>query len=177
MLYKEIDDCEQCPLMKEEICPGGWTASPSGDPIEPPCCSFDDDTDLEQWVEDYYDSLRRHEEYLDRKWKEEQEKMRKAEIAKKKRDYLKVYCTSERIDVKRARKRLQAHKAAVSLGESIAFAFNTTNEMFGYSERIKKNQKADDELKKLENELVSAEQKLKEKQKEGRNTEKYKSIK
>jgi len=177
MLYKEIDDCEQCPLLKEEICPGGWTASPSGSPIEPPCCSFDDDTDLEQWVEDYYENQRRYEEYLDRKWEEEQEKKRKAEVAKKKRNYLKIYCTSERVDVKRAKKRLQSHKAAVSLGESIAFAFNTTNEMFGYSERLNKNQKVDDELKRLEDELANAEKKLKEKQKEGRKTEKYKSIK
>lgn len=177
MLYKEIDDCEQCPLLKEEICPGGWTASPSGSPIEPPCCSFDDDTDLEQWLEDYYENQRRYEEYLDRKWEDEQEKKRKAEVAKKKRNYLKIYCNYERIDVKRAKKRLQSYKAAVSLGESIAFAFNTANAMFGYSERLNKNQKADDELKRLEDELANAEKKLKEKQKEGRKTEKYKSIK
>ena len=41
---------------------------------------------------------------------------------------------------------------------------------------MKKNQKADDELKKLQDALDDAEKKLKEKQKEGRKTEKYKSI-
>lgn len=177
MLYKEIDDCEQCPLLKEEICTGGWTSFPSGTPIEPPCCGFDDNTDLERWIEDYYENQRRYEEYLDRKWETEQEKKRKAEIAKKKRNYLKWYCFDEKLEVKRAKKRLSAHQAAISLGESIAFAFNTTNEMFGYSERLKKNQKADEELKRLENALAEAETKLKEKQKEGRNTEKYKNIK
>lgn len=49
--------------------------------------------------------------------------------------------------------------------------------MFGYSERLKKNKKVDDELKRLEDALADAEMKLKEKQKEGRKTEKYKSIK
>ena len=176
MKASEIEDCENCPLLKEEICPGGMTSSPGGIPIEPPCCSFDDDTDLDQWIDDYYDGQRRYEEYLDRKWEEEQEKKRKAEKAKKRRDYLKWYCFDEKMEVKKARKRLSAHQAAVSLGESIAFAFNMTNEMFGYSERLKKNQKADDELKRLENALADAENKLKEKQKEGRQTDGYKNI-
>lgn len=176
MKASEIEDCENCPLLAEEICSGGMTSSPSGTPIEPPCCSFDDDTDLDQWISDYYDSQRRHEEYLDRKWKEEQEKKRKAEKAKKRRDYLKWYCFDEKMEVKKARKRLAAHQAAVHFAESMAFAFNMTNEMFGYSERLKKNQKSDDKLKKLQDALDDAEKKLKEKQKEGRKTEKYKSI-
>lgn len=75
-----------------------------------------------------------------------------------------------------ARKQIQSHKAAIHLGESIAFAFNTTNEMFGYSERLKKNEKSDNKLKKLEANLVDVENKLKEKQKEGRKTEGYKNI-
>lgn len=176
MKASEIEDCENCPLLKEEICPGGMTSSPSGTPIEPPCCSFDDDTDLDQWIEDYYDGQRWWEEYLDRKYEEEQKKKHKADIAKRKRNYLKIYCTSERIEVKRARKCLSAHQAAVSLAESMAFAFNTTNEMFGYSERASVNTNDDKELKRLQNALAEAEIRLKEKQKEGRKTEQYKSI-
>lgn len=176
MKASEIEDCENCPLLAEEICPGGMTSSPSGTPIEPPCCSFDDDTDLDQWISDYYDSQRRYEEYLDRKWKEEQEKKRKAEKAKKRRDYLKWYCFDEKMEVKKARKRLAAHQAAVHFAESMAFAINTTNEMFQYSERVNVNKKVDDELERLKNALADAEKKLKEKQKEGRKTEKYKSI-
>lgn len=176
MKAAEIEDCENCPLLEEGICPGGMTSTPSGIPIEPPCCSFDDDTDLDQWIEDYYESQRQYDEYLDRKWEAEQEKERKSEKAKKRRDYLKWYCFNEKLEVKKARKRLTAHQAAISLGESLAFAFNMTNEMFGYSERLKKNQKVDNELKKLEGALAEAERKLKEKQKEGRKTEKYKSI-
>lgn len=176
MKASEIEDCENCPLLKEEICPGGMTYSPSGTPIEPPCCSFDDDTDLDQWIEDYYDRKRRYKEYLNRNREEEQEKKRKAEKAKKRRDYLKWYCFDEKLEVKRARKRLSAHQAAVSLAESIAFAFNTTNEMFGYSERVNVNTNADEKLKRLQNALSEAENRLKEKQKEGRKTDGYLSI-
>lgn len=175
MKASEIEDCENCPLLKEEICPGGMTSFPSGMPIEPPCCSFDDDTDLDQWIDDYYDGQRRYEEYLDRKYEEEQKKKHKADVSRRKRNYLKIYCTSERLEVKRARKRLSAHQATVSLIESMAFAFNTTNKMFGYSERARVNN-TDEELKILQNTLAEAEIRLKEKQKEGRKTEKYKSI-
>lgn len=176
MLFKELDDCEQCPLMKEEICPGGWSASPSGMPIEPPCCSFEDDTDLDKWINDYYENLSRYEERLDREWRAEREKKRKAEKAKRKRDYLKRYCFAEETEVKRARKRLSAHQAAVSFAQSMAFAINTTNEMFHYSERVSVNKKVDDELERLQNALADAEKKLKEKQKEGRNRKEYKNI-
>ncbi|WP_281513505.1 hypothetical protein [Bacteroides acidifaciens] len=176
MKASEIEDCGNCPLLKEEICPGGMTSSPSGMPIEPPCCSFDDNTDLDKWIEDYYDSQRRYEKYLDRKWEAEQEKKRKAEKAKKRRNYLKWYCFNEKLEVKRARKRISAHQAAVSLAESMAFAFNTTNEIFGYSERVSVNTNADEELKKLQNALSDAESRLKEKQKEGRKTKRYLEI-
>lgn len=176
MKTSEIEDCENCPLLKEEICPGGMTSSPSGTPIEPPCCSFDDDTDLDQWIEDYYDGQRRYEEYLDRKYEEEQKKKHKADVAKRKRNYLKWYCFDEKLEVKRARKRLAAHQAAVSLAESMAFAFNTTNEMFRYSERASVNTNADEELKRLQNALSEVENRLKEKQKEGRKTEGYLAI-
>lgn len=176
MKASEIEDCENCPLLKEEICPGGMTSSPSGTPIEPPCCSFDDDTDLDQWIDDYYDGQRRYEEYLDRKYEEEQKKKHKADVAKRKRNYLKWYCFDEKLEVKRARKRLEAHQAAVSLAESMAFAFNTTNEIFGYSERASVNTNADEELKRLQNALSESESRLKEKQKEGRKTEGYLAI-
>ena len=58
----------------------------------------------------------------------------------------------------------------------MAFAINTTNEMFQYSERVSVNKKVDEEMERLKNALADAEMKLKEKQKEGRKTEKYKSI-
>lgn len=43
VLAKDIEDCDSCPL-KDHDCPGGWTSGGSGQPIEPPCCSWNDDT-------------------------------------------------------------------------------------------------------------------------------------
>lgn len=53
MTYKEFCDkdlsCEECPIYKAEICNGGWKCY-GGAPIEPPCCSFTDDTDMDEWA-------------------------------------------------------------------------------------------------------------------------------
>lgn len=84
MKASEIEYCENCPLLKEEIYPGGMTSSQSGTPIDPPCCSFDDDTDLDQWIEDYYDGQMRYEEYIYKKREEEQKKKCKAGYCKEK---------------------------------------------------------------------------------------------
>lgn len=59
---------------------------------------------------------------------------------------------------------------------SLAVAFNTTNEMFRYSERKEVNPAITEELQTLREELEKAEQNLKDKQKECRNTEYYKNI-
>ena len=45
VLAKDIEDCDSCPL-KDHGCPGGWTSGGSGQPIEPPCCSWNDDTEV-----------------------------------------------------------------------------------------------------------------------------------
>lgn len=42
---KDIHDCNDCPIYKEE-CSGGWTSDGGGQPIEPPCCSWNDDTEV-----------------------------------------------------------------------------------------------------------------------------------
>ena len=41
----DITECEDCPLFGND-CVGGWISSPSGTPIEPPCCSWNDDTEV-----------------------------------------------------------------------------------------------------------------------------------
>lgn len=49
--FKEKEDCYGCPLLEHEMCTGGYQCY-GGEPIEPPCCNFDDDTDLDKWVDD-----------------------------------------------------------------------------------------------------------------------------
>ena len=64
MRLKDLgEDCELCPVLKAELCTGGFTCY-GGQPIEPPCCSMDEDTDLDQWVEDALERERKYEEYL-----------------------------------------------------------------------------------------------------------------
>lgn len=48
----EMGSCSICPAFLEEICCGGWKASHTGEPIEPPCCGWDDDTNITDWVSD-----------------------------------------------------------------------------------------------------------------------------
>lgn len=176
MTLNDIEDCEECPLLKEEICKGGWTSGYGGIPIEPPCASIDGDKDLNEYIEEYHINESEYEEYLDRKYKEEQERQLKNKIAKERRTYSDLYCYKERHEVKRLKKAIKSAEAAISLAETFASAFNITNEMFGYSERKKVNQEAKDHLDKLKEQLNEAEKALKKKRKECKNTQKYKEI-
>lgn len=128
-------DCELCPLLKEKICPGGGTCY-GGKPIEPPCCSMDEDTDLDQWIADYYDRQRQYEKYLEEKDRKEREKKEKAKKAADTRRAMRTYCYSEIYALKQAKKSLKAQEAAERMAQTLANAFNMTNEMFRYEERF-----------------------------------------
>ena len=52
MKLSEIDDCSICPLPGEGLCPGGM-ACYGGEPIEPPCTSWDGDEDVEDILSQY----------------------------------------------------------------------------------------------------------------------------
>lgn len=176
MILSEIEDCSECPIKDEGICPGGWTSGAGGQPIEPPCTSWDADEEVEDYIQGYYARIQAREEYEDMLWKEQQEKKRKNEIARQKRQYIKLYCISERCEVKRLKKELASYEKAASLASSFVSAFNITNEIFGYAERKTINPQITTRINELKEQLEIAQRKLKEKQKEGRNTEKYKSI-
>lgn len=51
VLAKDINDCSACPLHKND-CPGGWTSGGGGTPIEPPCCSWNDDKEIYEGMYD-----------------------------------------------------------------------------------------------------------------------------
>lgn len=176
MKLSEIEDCSECPIKDEGICLGGWTSGAGGQPIEPPCANWDADEEVEDYIQGYYARIQAREEYEDRLWNEQQEKKRKNEIARQKRQYIKLYCISDRCEVKRLKKELASYEKAASLADSFATAFNITNEMFGYDERRQVNPALASKIESLKKELEIAKQKLKEKQKECRNTEKYKNI-
>lgn len=61
----EIEECEYCPLYKND-CPGGWTSDGTGQPVEPPCTSWNDDDEI-------YEGMYYHEPSDEeiRRWSEE----------------------------------------------------------------------------------------------------------
>lgn len=135
MLYKDLeDDCDNCPLKQHDICSGGWQCY-GGEPIEPPCCSFNDDTDLDKWVDDYFERQRVWEDAEGRRIQAEQKRKERNALAQKRRREAKWAVRHESNEIKILRKRIAANEAALRLASSLAFAFNTTNEMFGYDER------------------------------------------
>lgn len=142
----------------------------------PPCTSWDGDEDVEDYIESVHASILEREEYEDRLREEREKKKRKNEIAKRKRQYLNIYCYSEKHDVKSLKKQIKSYESIERFADSMAVAFNITNEMFRYPERKEVNPEITEKLKSLREQLKKAEQKLKDKQKECRNTEKYKSI-
>ena len=77
MKLYEIEDCDECPLKDEGLCPGGWTSGADGTPIEPPCAGWDGEEDVEDYISSVYASIAAREEYEDCLWKGEQEKQRK----------------------------------------------------------------------------------------------------
>lgn len=176
MKLHEIEDCDECPIKDEGICPGGWTSGAGGIPIEPPCTSWDGNEEVDDYIEGYYASVLAREGWEDRMWEEEQKRKRKNEIAKRKRQYLKNYCITERCEVKQLKKELNSYEEATRFADSLATAFNITNEMFGYSERKEVNPAFKNIIDSLKEKLEIAEQKLREKQKECRRTEKYMNI-
>lgn len=62
---RDIDDCSNCPLYEKD-CPGGWTSSGSGTPIEPPCTSWNSDEEI---YEGMYDRNYRDYEYAEVSYK------------------------------------------------------------------------------------------------------------
>lgn len=82
----EIEECEDCPLYKKD-CPGGWTSDGTGQPVEPPCTSWNDDDEIyEGMYTDYEPS-----EAEIRGWREieaRREEQRKEEQHRKEIDLL-----------------------------------------------------------------------------------------
>lgn len=157
MTRKEVDgNCEICPLIEEDICPGG-TCCYGGAPIEPPCCSIDEDTDLYGWIASYYEEQRGHEKYLEEKDRKARVMKERAQKAAATRRDLRLYCSSELAALKYAKKRLESQKSAEHFVASFAEAINIANEMFRYEERVVTDPKISEAIKVLEAEVAQCE--------------------
>lgn len=161
-------DCSVCPF-HDDVCPGGWKSGYGGVPIEPPCTGwdkYDDDTTLDEIYNDYERSLRAWERELDEEFRIEQELKEKKEKAAKTRKAMESYCLSERIDIKILNRQIKAEKKFISRIECFASAFNATNEMFKYEDRVQANPELYRNLECFEAELVKAKERYALKRKE-----------
>lgn len=79
-------DCDVCPL-KDEFCNGGVMCY-GGEPIEPPCCSFNDDTILSEVYDNFFVVRYNFEKQQEEKERQLELKKQKSEERKKKlREY------------------------------------------------------------------------------------------
>jgi len=85
VLAKEIQDCESCPLYKHD-CKGGWTSDGNGNPVEPPCTSWNDDDEIYEgmYEDNFYEPSEQELKWIkEENEKIEQERKRKHEIENK----------------------------------------------------------------------------------------------
>ena len=168
LLWKDFaqeECCDDCPLLKSEICTGGFVCY-GGQPIEPPCCSFDDNTDLNEWVRKYYEQQKKREEQEDSRIKKERERKERARKAAETKRALRAYCYQEICALKQAEKALKAQENAEYLGRSIAEAFNFANEMFRYEERFSVNPEISEKVAALRDAVAKAKERYEAKRRE-----------
>lgn len=153
--FKQQECCDGCPLLENELCPGGIVCY-GGEPIEPPCCDFDDDTDMNKWVADMLAQRLRREEAEEKRLKAEQEKKERAKKASDTRRAMQWYCRDEIQALEKARKALEVQRALESLAADFAEAINFANEMFRYEERVGVKPEVSAEVLRLEAEVELA---------------------
>lgn len=158
MLWKDFKDkgeCDGCPLLEYAFCPGG-TACYGGVPIEPPCYTFKDDTDLDKWVDDAFAQERIEKEQREAELKKKERAKERAKKAADTRKALSWYCRDEIHALKKARKALEAQRALEHFASSVAEAVNFANEAFCYKERVGVKPEVSAEVLRLEAEVELA---------------------
>ena len=157
MTLKEVDgNCEICPLLEENICPGGYRCY-GGEPIEPPCCSIDEDADLDEWIDSYYEDQRRYEKHLEERERKARAMKERAKKAAATRRALRLYCSAELAALKSAKNRLETQKSAERFAASFAEAINFANGIFHYEDRVTADPKISEVIKTLEVEVAQCE--------------------
>lgn len=101
--FSELDRCDACPIYLAGFCPGNDFSFVGGSPLEPPCCEFDDDTDMDAVVLELKQRRARSQaarSQLDAKEAARKERARKAAQT---RAEVRDYCHEELDQVKRLR--------------------------------------------------------------------------
>lgn len=137
MLWKEVDDCDICPLREEGLCKAGeFNPSPDG-AYEPICDSFNPDDDVDEIIAGIHENIRRYEDIEDRRIQRERERKAKNDLANKRRREAAWHVRTETREIRILHDRIAKNKAAVHFAQSMADAFNFANEMFRYEERYR----------------------------------------
>lgn len=158
LLWKDFaaqESCDGCPLLEEEICPRGMTCY-GGEPVEPPCTCFDDDTDLNQWVIDYYKRLNYYEELEDARIKEERKRKERAKKAADTRRKMQWYCWNEIHELKQAKQELKAQLNLENFVKTVAEAVNFANATFHCEERLTVKPQVSEKVKLLQERVDEA---------------------
>lgn len=167
--WLEQEGCNtDCPYYKADICKMQGMSCYGGAPIEPPCASasFPDDKEIDEIVCELLAGIRRYEEHEDELLAAKRTKEKRAKKAADTRRRMRSYCAAEIVRIKTLKKQIAAVEKIKSVAESLAFAVNTTNEMFKYKERVKPKCQYQTEIDRLQAELSGAEFAYKEKRKE-----------
>lgn len=159
MLWKEFVektdcDCDVCPLKENDLCNGASVSCYGDEPVYAPCCDFEDDLDLDEYIKESFDNIRRYEEWEDKRIREERVKKEKAEKAAKTRKAADAYCYAEKAKIKTIEKQIKATQNAYDTIKTKATAYNLVNEMFGYPERCA------EEIPEIESGLADLNEKL-----------------
>ena len=137
MLWKDLpeDACDLCPLYKAGICNASFNCY-GGEPIEPPCCNFNDNTDLDKYVCDYFEKrknrLKREEALL----KAKKDKSERAKKAAETRKEMQWYCRSELKALKDLQKMYKKYKSMSDYMITYANAVNFANSVQGIGDRV-----------------------------------------
>lgn len=136
MTFQEFQDksldCAECPIAKAEFCSYAQCIEFNSDP---PCSFVDPNQDMGDWIKEKREQIERieareQERVLKQKAKDEAARKR-AETTRQ----MKSYCHNEIQSVKFYEELVKATESDIKTAECMVFAFNTTNEMFGYSQR------------------------------------------
>lgn len=140
MLWKDFVeatdcDCDVCPIKKNGLCNGTGVACYGGEPVYAPCSEFEDNLDVDKYIEEELGRIRKYNEQREKLAKEKQAKKEKADKTAKIRKEADMYCSVEIAKIKKLKKQIKAMQDAYDAIKIRASAYNSVNKMFGYSEQ------------------------------------------
>ena len=172
MLWKEfVDstdcDCDVCPLKEKDLCNGASVSCYGDEPVYAPCCEFEDDLDLDEYIKRSLDNIRKYEDWEYKRINAARVKKEKAQKAAETRRQLRMYCIDEITKIKSLKNAIKVIQKSYDSYKTRVSAMNSANKIFGYSARFEETvPDIERRLTTLQEQLVIAEQNYVNKRKE-----------